>query len=1600
MPGVANHQYAKKRENDMVRTQSFALPSLNLNRGQLRDLLHIWIVFSMLLSTLSPLTTVGIGLPSVTSGGSTLISTWADLPAQLAPYLPGKASTRVRLDPLGLPVGSNPVDKTVSAPAAARPDVNTKGFSGWPVFTFEQPSMGVVELGKTSSLSVPGVGDVDRVLGDAQVGTALLPAWLIGDTLTEAVLGNSLLPSWLGGINGGIDGGIGLPGVTSDAPTLGAPTPAALPQAQGNRVALPGTLLWGSPKTESAARSGQTGLGGPALPLSPAAAACTPAANLDFALTIPPHSVSRGNVNAPVPGDLYTVTVKNNGTVSTTEVSILINPNAGFFFVAGSAAVSGGNAVGLTAPGSNTVPDASFTLALDGNDAQKALEPGETLVFTFRLATNAGAKSGQILVASLQSGSPASACGKSASQNVPTGWGNLVVQKTPKVQNAEMGDVITWIVELRNTGLGDVYNAVMTDTIGAGYTGLSITPVPGSQSYNLVPEASQAFTVTATVNSCTDLTNNVEGAWVTGNSDGTGTVANPVVDGVDVLYLLEDPAVTVQIGSLPAYDYCGTTSAVQVPVTVTNTGGPARNLKLALATSGASATLVPTPDWTTTGSTISFTHQVLKRNETVVFTLTVTVDSPICAGGTATISLTPSFSDACELLYKTGAAGQSTVSLGDTSPTLAVTKDSVGAPTFSTPNGTIAVYRPGETATFALNVAGTNGDNANLGGITITDTVPSILTNVAASGATAGSLVTVTGNFVNWTVADVSDINYSYDLTVTGKIPLQDVNGCGVGTQFVNVASAAAAVCPECVLTASDDQRFIVVDPLGPGNSFSVDTGDLELCEETDPQIITATMSVRYPVTWTNTIFTDSLGIGSGVGPFFVVSGTVSVEVNGVDRTASVISTTSPITGLLIDLSNIGTVSATADITISYQVTAGVNATAGTGTLYNGFTLGGYGPGAGPACDLGSTGFATNRVTIEDGALSVAVTPNQLTTCAVNNIVLTVSGADPDRLTDNIVITFTADASDIFTATSPTLGGSFFGKSVTVVQAGNVATFTVDATLDITGTGTISFPLYRKCGITTPLTVGMSYQNKCNTTKTASGQTSNSVFESTINLFVAGASRTLNERAADWRFYIMNSGNATASNIIITNTLPPGHTFATANISSDLAPAQASAVTSETGMVGGVQVVTFTVPALNQGARIRFDVFSNITSCTDPGYINIAAFQECGKGAGGVCQARLTGLVTLKLGAPSMVSSNNQSANLPLCEIGDVELVVKNSSAAVDLFDFKVRDYLTGTNIIPSSVLVTVYSTTQTAGGPVTAIKKSSNGTILENLPFTPTGLITTGYNQSVDWDFSAYGVGTLQREILQELDASDTLYIRFKVQTFCASEAAIVQSTLTSKDICDVPFKEEEDSKSLITDSPKLAVTKGVRNLTQGETGTKATTLAGVGDTLVWEMVATNSGVQRVTNLFIEDNLPAGFNITSITPVTSSQTGTGPILLKWHEAGGQYLGATGTTTNTATYLITGTVTAAACSVDASNVVTATYGCSLGDLCAGSAIAASAKLETKPSFAITPTNTTLDQCGLSPTSGSRLPSDSRLWQWRRSGPECGDFLHPACGLRL
>lgn len=107
-------------------------------------------------------------------------------------------------------------------------------------------------------------------------------------------------------------------------------------------------------------------------------------------------------------------------------------------------------------------------------------------------------------------------------------------------------------------------------------------------------------------------------------------------------------------------------------------------------------------------------------------------------------------------------------------------------------------------------------------------------------------------------------------------------------------------------------------------------------------------------------------------------------------------------------------------------------------------------------------------------------------------------------------------------------------------------------------------------------------------------------------------------------------------------------------------------ISYQTGLNGNGQVVvTLTIASLPVGGRIRFDMESRIdTACNLPATIDIALFQNCGAVTlNGTCGNRQTGLVTLLPSPTSLLSSNGQTANLPLCETGDVFLQIKNTSA-------------------------------------------------------------------------------------------------------------------------------------------------------------------------------------------------------------------------------------------------------------------------------------------------------------------------------------------------
>jgi len=126
--------------------------------------------------------------------------------------------------------------------------------------------------------------------------------------------------------------------------------------------------------------------------------------------------------------------------------------------------------------------------------------------------------------------------------------------------------------------LGDLYSVAMTDTIGSGFTNVNLGGLP-TAIFTLAVGQWQSFTVTAQINSCTNLTDTVRASWSCGNDDGSGTASNPVNATADIAFLLEIPDISLSTTSLD-FPYCqaGPTTAA---ITVTNSGaGPALNFAL------------------------------------------------------------------------------------------------------------------------------------------------------------------------------------------------------------------------------------------------------------------------------------------------------------------------------------------------------------------------------------------------------------------------------------------------------------------------------------------------------------------------------------------------------------------------------------------------------------------------------------------------------------------------------------------------------------------------------------------------------------------------------------------------------------------------------------------------------------------------------------------------------------------------------------------------------------------------------------------------------------------------------------------------------------
>ena len=1282
--------------------------------------------------------------------------------------------------------------------------------------------------------------------------------------------------------------------------------------------------------------------------LAPTAAPqCPPAADLGMVLTIPPYRVSEGNTA----GDVYTVTVTNNGTISATEVSLLVDPNVGFYYLGGSATVASNlDSPALSDPGT-TVPDAAFTLPLAGVAPLDALEAGETLTFTFRLATTGNAPSSQLLSVSLQSGSPTVQACVTTQENVPTGRGNLVLTKTDATQNAAVGDVVTWTIELKNTGLGNVYDAIMTDTFGAALTNTQV--VPPITPVDLGIEEMSLYTATALVASCGDLTNKAQASWSIGNEDGTATGANPINADADVVLLLQDPNLSVQVGTLPQVLYCGALTTT-MPVTITNTGGTAQQLVLDISSSGGLVVSNPQPsgDWILSGSQLQYAGGpvagMIRGGETITLTLDVASSGYICSGAAATLQLTPRAYDACLLLLTTGTAGQASTTLGPDAPSLSLSKDS------STGN----IAYSGETFVYTVTLGGTNITSTN--GITVTDVLTDFLENVSTA-ATTGT-VTQTGNAITWTIpSSVATLNET--LLITATIPDQSATGtCDAGFSLPNTVNAEAGVCPECSLTASAESSFIVLDSLDiTQNNFSMESSPIALCTlGFVTQQFTTTLQVRTGITWTGSIYTDTLGADVFDAPYNVVPGTLQVLIDGVDRTGLLTSTLGP--PLVIDFGNMsafGVYSSTADITITYQAQAGaatlISDPSRTGFVESYFTVN----GTAQSCDGNNTAVLGTYVTLQRGDLGVGLAPDPLNSCQENTVNISVTGgsADPDLLTDHLVVTFTSQAGDVYTPTTAVYGGALTGIPVTVTQSGITTTFTFSASAPITGDGSISFSLFRNCGTSGPITTSLTYQDLCTVSRSAGPATAGTTTHSSrLSLYVTPDDYTVYARSASWRWYVSNIGDLEATNAVVTNTLPVGYHFETYTATTQYSPSTfLSTISMVTGTVGGQEVVTFTIGTLPVGARVRFDADASISSCVDPAQVDVGLTQSCGlveNGANTTCSGVAVDHITFHKGPTALLSSNYQDANISLCQSGIIRLEVKNASALSQEYNFVISDTITNATYVTGTAFVTV---TDVAGAVVTG---ATSGLPLANVPFTPT-VTPTGNGQHLTWDSSSTISGTAAYDVLTQRDAEDTIAIVFSVSTDCSSLNAALQSAATTYDMCNVPLGTQEDSLSLLVDTPDLVISKIAGNLTDSSGNTAPTfperIYASVGDTVAFTLTVTNQGDAAVTNLFVTDTLPANITPTLASPGASIASGT----VDWGTGGGLTLAVN----ETKTFTLTGTVNNTVCTLDGINEAQASYGCSTSDICVATPVTDTAIVQTTPVLSVQSITGDLLTCG-------------------------------------
>ncbi|RME50451.1 MAG: DUF11 domain-containing protein, partial [Caldilineae bacterium] len=1061
----------------------------------------------------------------------------------------------------------------------------------------------------------------------------------------------------------------------------------------------------------------------------------------------------------------------------------------------------------------------------------------------------------------------------------------------------------------------------------------------------------KTYTVVGVVESC-NFTNEPEAYWSCGNLvNGVvkdGTITNPVSSTASVLFNPVLPNVQVQVSSPITFPYCTVLSRT-VTVTVTNSGGPAGNFRLDSGLeSDAFLGVIPgsvSAGWQYIAANGVFSYTGGSPTGTLaggsVLTLTFAVQplASACAAGNGEIPFTPLYSDVCNSTPFTG-----------TPQILRYEYAQQNAPTLNVQKTGPSVVEPGGVYTYQVVVSGDNPGNIS-GTVNITDALPPEFTLLGVVSASAGVTAT-NGQTVTWNFDPGGTLGTSYVQTLTYRIRVTDTVGsgaCGASQRFANnVQAAAEPACPTCgTLSDTAQVNTVVINNEGVSAGHS-GAASLETC---GPGGFTLSSNYRVSgatvVTWTGAVYTDALGtFGANAlpGPIYMNwPGTLTVTIfttatGNVDYTADVAAGVTPGGQLQIDLTGLQAAGApTQNFTIYFTYTAIVTDGALAGAVSRNFNdwhrL--YLPGVSDAGACTGDGTFNDFIplSISRGDLQVSLDPPVLNRCEINTVTINVTGGDPNRLTNNVVVTFTATTAEIQSVLAYGVytysGGLNTTPPPTVTADPNIGggrgvlTFTFPAATDIITDGQIQFPIDVDCKTDSTWQAGVTFRSLCTLPYTDTTVQPHTYRAPNLSLFVTPIEYTVRNKQVEWKFFVANTGNLTATNVVITNALSGiAVTAYTANPPGGVTLRGALPITAPNPVV-------FTITQLPPNVQYEFHLTGTIFSCT-PLSATITVRDDC---FGNNCDL-LQGSVQFNTPDPYLLTNNGQTADLPTCDIGHVEFTTKNASPDVSLYDLSITETLRNLDIAP--------------GVPFTmTIEDDTGATVAFTTKFTPE--IQVGLTQTL----LIWRVISAPTEVLtyfRELPALYVVRIRVPVRSGCTtSTEPQAFAEARAKGPCNNKLGYQENAVTLRTNKPNLSVEKQGKVM-GGDFGDSV--YANPGDTVVWRITVRNNPAARsyvARNVKLYDTWPAEFQFTSATSNTTyTYRLSGTNTISW------FLGDLQDDGKPYIFYITGTIPLSnnVCTLAATNTTRVTFGCDYNG-CTGDVVPQdTASLVTRPNLEV------------------------------------------------